>query len=239
MMLHGEVLSGWFMPTECIEGYCHMLKILISKHGIPENIYSDKHTIFKNPLDGKLTQLGRMCSEFGINMIFAQTPEAKGKVEKMNDTIQGRLINDIKRKKISTYAQLNTFFNNYYAKYLNHKFAYSPKEVESEFVPVSRYYDFSKILCIKEERKILSGCAFSFDNNYYQIIDSKGEIIKPFRGTIITVMKDIFDNTIRAILREKIYATKQIPGHLQDPIKKQQTISNQKELEEYLDEQKH
>lgn len=43
----GEILAGWFMPTECLEGYCHMLKILIEKHGIPENIYSDKHPYLK------------------------------------------------------------------------------------------------------------------------------------------------------------------------------------------------
>jgi len=73
------------------------------------------------------------------------------------------------------------------------------------------------------------------NNNYYQLIDSKGEIVKPFKGTTITVMKDVFDGTIRAILREKIYATKQIDGHRQDPIKRQEKINNQKELEEYLD----
>ena len=118
----GEILAGWFMPTECLEGYCHMLKILIEKHGIPENIYSDKHTIFKSPVDENLTQFGRICEELGINMIFAETAQAKGKVEKKNDTVQGRLLNDIKRYKIKTYAELNDFFNNKYINYLNVKF---------------------------------------------------------------------------------------------------------------------
>jgi len=234
----GEILAGWFMPTECLEGYCHMLKILITKHGIPENIYSDKHTIFKSPIDGNLTQLGRMCNEFGINMIFAETAEAKGKVEKMNDTIQGRLINDIKRKKIATYAELNDFFNNEYIDYLNHKFSYPPKEPETEFVHINKNYDFSKILCIKEERKILDGCVFSTNNNYYQLLDSKGEIVKPFKGTKIKVMKDVFNGTIRAIFREKIYTTRQVHGHMQDPLKRQQKINNQKELNEYLEQQR-
>jgi predicted SAM-dependent methyltransferase len=75
------------------------------------------------------------------------------------------------------------------------------------------------------------------DNHYYQLIDNNGEIIRPFKGTEITVMKDIFDITIRAIFREKVYITKQIEGHYQDPIKKQQRVNNQKELEEYLDKQ--
>ena len=216
-----------------------MLKILITKHGIPENLYSDKHTIFKSPIDGNLTQLGRMCKEFGINMIFAETAEAKGKVEKMNDTIQGRLINDIKRKKVSTYVQLNEFFNNEYANYLNHKFSYLPKESETEFVFVRKDYDFSKILCIKEKRKILDGCVFSIDNNYYQLMGSNNEIVKPFKGTEITVMRDVFDGTIRVELGGRIYAVRQVHGHKQDTIKRQQRIQNQKELEEYLDQQRH
>jgi len=234
----GEILAGWFMPTECLEGYCHMLKILITKHGIPENIYSDKHTIFKSPVDGNLTQLGHICDELGINMIFAQTPEAKGKVEKMNDTIQGRLINDIKRKKISTYAQLNEFFNDEYAKYLNHKFAYLPKEKDTGFVHLPKKTNLTNIFCVKEKRKVLDGCVFSLNNNYYQLIDVKEEIVKPFKGTEITTMEDIFDCTIRAIFKEKVYATRQVHGHKQDPIKRQQKINNQKELEEYLNQQR-
>ena len=233
----GEILAGWFMPNECLEGYCYMLKILIQKYGIPENIYSDKHTIFKSPVDGNLTQFGRMCEEFGINMIFAETAEAKGKVEKKNDTIQGRLINDIKRYQIKTYTQLNNFFNEKYIDYLNHKFSYQPKEDESAFEPIDSNFDFSNILCIKEKRKILDGCVFSYSNNYYQLLDESGIIVKIFKGTDITVMEDIFDHTIRAEYRKKVYSTRQIAGHKQDPMKRQQKIQNQKELDEYLQSQ--
>lgn len=230
----GEILSGWFMPTECLEGYCHMLKILIDKHGIPENIYSDKHTIFKSSIDGNLTQFGRICEELGINMIFAETAQAKGKVEKKNDTVQGRLANDIKRYKIKTYAELNDFFNSKYIDYLNHKFAYPPKEKETAFVPLDKDFEWTNILCTKEERKILDGCVFSYANNYYQLIDDNNVIVKIFKGTTITVMEDIFDHTVRAEYRKKVYSTRQIAGHKQDPVKRQQKIQNQKELDEYL-----
>lgn len=230
----GEILAGCFMTTERLEGYCHMLKILIEKHGIPENIYSDRHTIFKSPVDGNLTQFGRMCSELGINMIFAQTAQAKGKVEKKNDTVQGRLLNDIKRFKITTYAQLNDFFNREYIDYLNHKFAYPPAETEVAFVLVEKNFVWTNILCIKETRKILDGCVFSYSNNYYQLIDENETVIKIFKGTEITVMDDVFDHTIRAKYRNRIYSTKQVAGHKKDITKRQQKIQNQKELDEYL-----
>ena len=211
-----------------------MLKILIEKHGIPENIYSDKHTIFKSPIDGNLTQFGRICEELGINMIFAETAPAKGKVEKKNDTVQGRLLNDIKRYKIETYAELNIFFNSKYIDYLNHKFAYAPKEIETAFVSLDKDFEWTNILCTKEERKILDGCVFSYANNYYQLIDDNDVIVKIFKGTAITVMEDIFDHTVRAEYRKKFYSTRQIAGHRQDTAKRQQKIQNQKELDEYL-----
>ena len=197
-------------------------------------IYSDKHTIFKSSVDGNLTQFGRICEELGINMIFAETAQAKGKVEKKNDTIQGRLLNDIKRFKIKTYAELNIFFNNKYIDYLNHKFAYAPKETETAFVPLDKDFQWTNILCTKEERKILDGCAFSYANNYYQLIDDNDVIIKIFKGTTITIMEDIFDHTIRAEYRKKVYSTRQIAGHKQNLVKRQQKIQNQKELDEYL-----
>ena len=157
-----------------------------------------------------------------------------GKVEKKNDTVQGRLLNDIIRYKIKTYTELNQFFNSQYIDYLNHKFAYAPKEAETAFVAIDKDFDWTNILCIKETRKILDGCVFSYLNNYYQLLDKDGVIIKIFKGTEITVMEDIFDHTIRAEYRKKVYFTRQIAGHRQDPIKRQQKIQNQKELDEYL-----
>lgn len=72
-----------------------MLEILVIKYSIPENFYSDKHTILISPKDSNLTNFSHMCEDLGINIIAANTPQAKGKVEKWNNTIQNRLINDI------------------------------------------------------------------------------------------------------------------------------------------------
>ena len=52
---------------------CSYVEILVTKHGIPENLYSDKHTILISPIDGNLTQFGQMCEDLGINMIAANT----------------------------------------------------------------------------------------------------------------------------------------------------------------------
>ena len=140
----GESLCGWFMPNECLEGYVHMLEILVTKYGIPENIYCDKHTILISPKDGNLTNFGHMCEDLGINIIAANTPQAKGKVEKWNNTIQNRLINDIKRYNIKSIDELNIFFNDYYCNYLNQKYSYEPKEV----IPILNSFK-DKIIAVK------------------------------------------------------------------------------------------
>ena len=67
-------------------------------------------------------------------------------------------------------------------------------------------------------------------NKYEEDGFENGVIVKIFKGTDITVMEDIFDHTIRAEYRKKVYSTRQIAGHRQDPVKRQQKIQNQKEF---------
>ena len=232
----GETLCDWFMPTECLEGYVHMLKILVTKHGIPENIYCDKHTILINPKDGELTNFGHMCEDLGINIIAANTPQAKGKVEKWNNTIQNRLINDIKRYGIKSIDELNIFFNDFYCNYLNEKYAYEPKENETAFVSLGNT-DLSNILCIRDKRMILSGNMFSWRNNYYQILDQDNSIKLIYKGTVIQVFENVLTKKVKVEYYNIFYETKKIEGHKQDPIKREQMrIDNQKQLEQVLKE---
>ncbi len=232
----GELLCGWFMPTECLVGYCHLLYLLITKYGSPENLYSDRYSVFFNEQDQELTQFGRMCKELGINMIFANTPQAKGKVERWNFTIQNRLLVDIKRFNIQTVDELNKWFNSYYIKYLNKKFAYDPKEKDSEFVKVNpKTTNLSLIFCRKEKRKIVNGNCISYYGHYYQIINNDGTNYPMFKGTTITVLEDIFNNTIRIEYRNKIFLTKLIEDKLTPSEKRRQTIlQNKKDLEQAL-----
>ena len=233
----GEILAGWFMPTECMLGYCHMFKILFEKYGLPISIYSDRTTILWDPKDGELTQVGRMLDELGIELIYANTPQAKGKVEKMNFTIQNRLLNDIIRFKIKSYNDLNIWFNEYYINYINKKFAYQPKEEDSEFVPLDDT-DLSKIFCIKNERTILNGNMISIKNEYYIPIDNNGNDYVFYKGTKVEVWQDVFlPERVRICKNNKIYNTRHINGHRIDPVKREQKrINNQKELEQVLRE---
>ena len=177
-----------------------------------------------------------MCKDLGINIIAANTPQAKGKVEKWNNTIQNRLINDIKRYDIKSINELNIFFNDYYCNYLNQKYAYEPKEKETAFVPLNNI-DLSNILCIRDTRKILNGNMISWNNNYYQILDKDNSIKQIYRSTEIQVFENILTKIVKVKYYNIFYDTKQIEGHRQDPEKrKQMRIDNQKQLEQILRE---
>lgn len=230
-----EILAGYFMKEECLLGYCHMLMLLIKEYGIPESFYSDKHTIFRSPIDGNLTIFGTICEDLGIELIYANTPEAKGKVEKQNSTIQNRLLNDIIRYEIKTYSELNNFFNTKYKYYLNKKFAYLPKYKVSKFIKLASKQDLSLIFTIRDTRIILDGNSISYKNYYYVIRDNNDDNYPMYKGTRVETLENIFDSSLKIKYRNKIYKTKKIEGHFQDPEKKRQAlINNQKELEQIL-----
>ena len=231
-----EILSGWFMPTECQLGYCYAFKIMFKKHGLPQAIYSDRTTILWNQKNGELTQVGRMLDELGIELIYANTPQAKGKIENKNKVVQNRLLNDIKRFNIKTYDELNKWFNDYYVSYLNKKFSYSPLEEETDFIPLDNT-DLSKIMCIKVDRKILNGNMISINNEYYIPINSDGSDFIFYKGTTVEVWQDVFTGKVRIFKNNKIYNTRKIEGHRFDPKKREQKrIEEQKQLEVLLRE---
>lgn len=231
----GEILCGWFMPTECLEGYARLLYLLLKEHGIPENIYSDRHSILINNLSNKLTQFGLICSDLGINQIAALSPQAKGKIERMNFTIQNRLLNDIKRFNITNYEELNEWFNSYYKKYINKKFSYKPKNKRSLFVKLENAQDLDFILCARVERTILDGCVISYNRHYYKVITNDNDLKPLFKGTKVMVYENILTKKIFIKYYNKFYNSEIITNKISSSQKGEITrIKNQKHLEQIL-----
>lgn len=232
----GKILSGWFTPNESQIGYCYVFKLMFIKNGLPEVIYADRTSILWDSKENQRTQVARMLDELGIELIFANTPQAKGKIERMNETIQNRLLNDIKRYKIKTYSELNKWFNDFYIDYINNKYSYPPLDSESAFVPLGNT-DLTKIMCIKKERTILNGNMISIDNEYFIPIHPSNENYTFYKGTKVEVWKDVFDGTVRIYKNNKIYNTRKVPGQRIDMTKKEQKrIDDQKQLEILLKE---
>ena len=108
--------------NECLFGYEEMMRCCCLKFGVPQSVYSDKHTIFRSPKTGKLTveeeiqgksvnstQFGRAMHELGVDIIYANSPEAKGRVERMWQTLQSRLPVEFAKRGIVTVSAANKF----------------------------------------------------------------------------------------------------------------------------------
>lgn len=191
-----DILAGWFTKNECMYGYCKMMELLIKKKGIPLAIYSDKHTIFKSP-EGNITSFGLMMDKLGIEMIYANTSQAKGLIERYNGTAQRRLPNDIIRFNIKDYDHLNIWFNDFYIEYLNEKFAHLPIDPFYEYVEIPEGYDLSLVFTISNTRKIVDGNMFSYNGYYYLPKDKNGEVVKIRTSTEVIVLYYVLENKIR------------------------------------------
>lgn len=178
----GEILALFFAPNECMEGYFQVMRRLIDNYGLPTSIYCDRHTIFVSPLNDKLTiedqlqgktfkltQFGRAMNELGINIIKARSPQAKGRVEKLWNTLQSRLPVEFKIRGIDTMEDANAFLMTFMRDY-NQKFGVVPENPESAFRTLDPGINLDLILCIKVDRKVIDGSAFSYQGCYYQLV---------------------------------------------------------------------
>ncbi|MFT5950132.1 MAG: hypothetical protein ACI9BN_000370 [Francisella sp.] len=127
-----------FAPSESTKSYLHALSDYLDLHGNPLALYSDRHGVFKvNHVDKEqeLTQFGRAIKEFGIEAIFAKTPQAKGRVVRANQTLQDRLVKALRLKGISSIEEANKFLPSFIEKY-NNRFAVEPRSKEDIHRPV-------------------------------------------------------------------------------------------------------
>lgn len=230
-----EVVAGWFMPTECTRGYAHMMRLILKTMGIPEAIYSDKDAVFRSVKDGAPSQFGYMMEDLHIQMIFANSPQAKGRIERYNGTCQLRLPNDIIRYKIPhDYDILNKWFNEFYIKYLNTKFTFPVVDPNDAYLTVPKEFDYSKIFRGRYIRQI-NHLSFSFNKILYSPYDENGEIIELENRTKVNVYIDVFTEELYIERYGKRYGCAKVGERMRDD---KYLADSQKKLNDLL-KQKH
>lgn len=181
----GQVLGAYMCEHECLLGYLEVLRQMLTNYGIPQCLYPDKFSVFfpakkqkltiEEQLQGKTeptTQFKRIIDVLGINMFPASTFQAKGRVERLWETFQDRLVTEFKLANVKTIEQANTFLKSYIKKY-NKKFSVQPASEESYFVPVPSYLNLDLLLSIKLTRCIDASGSFTIKNKKFQILDNK------------------------------------------------------------------
>jgi len=193
----GQITALFMCKNECLHGYFQMLKRSISNYGIPISLYADRHTIFQSPNKAKAlidpsikvndTQLGRCLKELSVQLIAARSPQAKGRVERLWQTLQSRLPIEFALRSISTIDAANEFLASYiYA--FNSEFAVEPENTDSMFIRPNDSMNLDYVLCIKETRIIDSGGVFSYGGRSFKVDESiySGMIPPNAKVTILT-----------------------------------------------------
>jgi hypothetical protein len=168
-----RLCSLHFEPSETTAGYFKLMCKYISQYGLPLATYSDRHGIFRinlpNVSEDTETQFGRAAWELGIEVICARSPEAKGRVERVNQTLQDRLIKEMRLSGISTIEAANAYLPTYMAAH-NKRFSVAAKSTEDAHrreLPEPKVHDF--ILSHQEERKLTKNLEISYSNMIYQV----------------------------------------------------------------------
>ena len=195
----GEIVGLYMTKNECLHGYLEITRQMILNHGIPACIYTDKHTIFRSPnaskisleeqLNGKVindTQFGRAMRELGIATITAHSPQAKGRIERLWNTLQSRLPVEFEIAGITTVEEANKFLTGYISSF-NSMFAVEAESAELAYRKPTDDLILDHILCVKQTRTIDNGGVFSIHNRHFQVLKNPGlpEIPKQSKITVI------------------------------------------------------
>lgn len=214
----GTIVGAYFDYQETLNGYYNILNQILTNHGIPYMFFTDRRTVFeykqkKSPSveEDTFTQFGYACNQLGIEIKTSSVAQAKGRVERMFQTLQSRLPLEMKLAGVSTIDQANEFLNSY-IKEFNEQFALPIDSIKSVFEKQPDTEKINLILAVLAERKIDSGSCIKFNKQYYIPTDCNGYPVYYRKGTTGMVVKS-FNNQLFFSTAEKVYALELIPDH--------------------------
>jgi len=172
-----RVLAAEFFATEDARGYFRLLHRLLRRHGIPLSLYGDRHSIFvrnddhwslEEQLAGKRqpTQFGRALAQLGITYIAANSPQAKGRIERLWGTFQDRLTSELRLARATDLHGANLVLRRFLPDY-NRRFGRAPRQSETAWRPAPE--DLDRICCFVHERSVSNDNVVQWDGRAFQI----------------------------------------------------------------------
>jgi transposase len=173
----GKILAAQFFPSETAFGYLSLLRQLLRRHGVPVAFYGDRSGIFvrhddswtlQEQLAGRRqpTQFGRALDQLGITFIAAQSPQAKGRVERLWGVLQDRLTSELRLAGATNPDSANAVLRIFLADY-NRRFARSPREIATACRPAPQNLD--RICCFVHERVVSNDNIVQWQGQRFQI----------------------------------------------------------------------
>ena len=171
-----KVMGAFFTPAESSWGYFKLFCEIFTEHGVPQSIYTDCHSVFWTDREPTLeeqlinrkptTEVGRGLEELGVTLILAHSPQAKGRIERLWNTFQDRLVSELRLAKAKTVEQATVVLQRYLPVH-NRKFA-KPAQAQPAWRKLSAL-KIEQALCFKQQRTVAKDNTVSFEGTVLQI----------------------------------------------------------------------
>ncbi len=215
-----------FEESETTWAYIALMREILLSHGLPFSLYSDRHTIFHSPREATiieqlnnqkpLTQFGRAMNELGIKIIKAYSPQAKGRIERLWEFFQDRLVVEMRLKGIKTKEEANQYLPGF-LKQINARYTVPAQQADTVFRLSPRARELDRILCLKETRVVNSDHTLSYEGliiqlprstKYASIAKQRVEVLQLKDGSVEVVYKKqviqrLTEKAMKRMLKEK------------------------------------
>ena len=183
-----------FSEAETTRGCMEIFWEYADTYGLPHSLYVDRHSIYRCEREptvqeqleqtGPLTQFGRAMHKLGVCIKKANSPQAKGRVERVNGTFQDRLIKEMRLERINTIAEANRFLKEVYLARFNEKFNVPPKNAADLHRNIAQEIDLDEVLCFEEQRQVQNDWTVRWNNRCFQLTKrnrSRGLVKQPIK----------------------------------------------------------
>ena len=207
----GTVADALFCEKEEAYTYFLLIQDLVQSVGIPIALYVDRHGVFRHTpgsgLPGTSTQFSRAMDELGIQMIFALSPQAKGRVERAAGTFQDRLVTELRLAGASSIGEANGVLEQFLTRY-NRRFRVPPQCSKSAYRPLDCDLYLDRVLCFKHRRKVAKDNTVKFQLHTLQLLP---EPERPsYAGAVVEVLEGL-DGRLRVRHDGRIINTQEAP----------------------------
>lgn len=235
----GAIHGAYFDYQETLLGYYHVLYQILKDYGIPFSFLTDRRTVFeykrKNTLmdeDDTFTQFSYACKQLGIEIKTTSVAQAKGRVERMNQTLQSRLPIELRRAHITTIEQANEFLKSYLKKF-NAQFALQINSSKSVYDTQPSDEQINRTLAVISERVIDKGHCAKYKKNFYIPLDASGGK-QFFAHKTKCLMIESFDGNLYMTIDEHVFIAHKIEERQRLSDNFDQSEKEKKERKKYI-----
>lgn len=212
----GKITQLKFGQSESIAEVFAFWKDYLEAKNKPVAIYLDKYSTYKvnhkNATDNHemLTQFQRACDDLNINLITAHSPQAKGRVERLFETLQDRLVKELRLKNISDAETANKFAQDFFIQDFNNRFAVIPAKDTDLHRPLTKHDqdNLDKIFSVQSKRQVKNDFTIQFKNNWYQLDELQPTTIYKQDEVLV---EERLDGSIHISKKEKELNFKKLP----------------------------